>query len=166
MVALPSETAIVLLARAFYAARDTRTPVAAALVAVGLSIAISIALAPALGVVGLALGIAIASWLEAIILLVRLDRRLPTLDVAAIAAGGLLAATCSAAAGAAAWLVLEAGRLVVGPAPGKIGIAGELVVVGLVSAGVYLGFARLLRIPEVPTIVRLLRSALGRGAAA
>jgi hypothetical protein len=39
-------------------------------------------------------------------------------------------------------------------------------VVGLVSAGVYLGFARLLRIPEVPTIVRLLRSALGRGAAA
>jgi putative peptidoglycan lipid II flippase len=166
MVALPSETAIVLLARAFYAARDTRTPVAAALVAVALSIAISIALAPALGVVGLALGIAIASWLEAIILLVRLDRLLPTLDVAAITAGGLLAAICSAAAGAAAWLVLEAGRLIVGPAPGKIGIAGELVVVGLVSVGVYLGCARLLRIPEVPTIVRLLRSALGRGAAA
>ena len=166
MVALPSETAIVLLARAFYAARDTRTPVAAALVAVALSIAISIALAPALGVVGLALGIAIASWLEAIILLVRLDRLLPTLDVAAITAGGLLAAICSAAAGGAAWLVLEAGRLIVGPAPGKIGIAGELVVVGLVSVGVYLGCARLLRIPEVPTIVRLLRSALGRGAAA
>lgn len=166
MVALPSETAIVLLARAFYAARDTRTPVAAALVAVALSIAISIALAPALGVVGLALGIAIASWLEAIILLVRLDRRLPTLDVAAITAGGLLAATCSAAAGAAAWLAFEAGRLVVGPAPGKIGIAGELVVVSVVSVGVYLGFARLLRIPEVPTIVRLLRSALGRGTAA
>jgi putative peptidoglycan lipid II flippase len=166
MVALPSETAIVLLARAFYAARDTRTPVAAALVAVALSIAISIAMAPALGVVGLALGIAIASWLEAIILLVRLDRLLPTLDVAAITAGGLLAAICSAAAGGAAWLVLEAGRLIVGPAPGKIGIAGELVVVGLVSVGVYLGCARLLRIPEVPTIVRLLRSALGRGAAA
>ena len=166
MVALPSETAIVLLARAFYAARDTRTPVAAALVAVALSIAISIAMAPALGVVGLALGIAIASWLEAIILLVRLDRLLPTLEVAAITAGGLLAAICSAAAGGAAWLVLEAGRLIVGPAPGKIGIAGELVVVGLVSVGVYLGCARLLRIPEVPTIVRLLRSALGRGAAA
>ncbi len=166
MVALPSETAIVLLARAFYAARDTRTPVAAALVAVALSVVISIALAPALGVVGLALGIAIASWLEAIILLVQLDRRLPSLDVAAITAGGLVAATCSAAAGAAAWLVLEAGRLVVGPAPGKIGIAGELVVVGLVSVGVYLGFARLLRIPEVPTIMRLLRSALGRGTAA
>ena len=166
MAALPSETAIVLLARAFYAARDTRTPVAAALVAVAVSVAISIALAPSLGVVGLALGIAIASWLEALILLGRLDRRVPTLGVAGISRGGVLAAACAAAAGVGAWLVLEAGRLVLGPAPGKIGIAGELVVVGLVTVGIYLGLARLLRIPEVPTIVRLLRSALGRGPAA
>jgi hypothetical protein len=36
------------------------------------------------------------------------------------------------------------------------------VVVGLVSAGIYLGLARLLRIPEVPMIVRLLRSAVRR----
>ena len=162
MAAIPSETAIVLLARAFYADRDTRTPVAAALVAVVASIAISIALAPALGVVGLALGIAIASWLEAIILFARLDRRVPTLDVASITGGGMVAAACSAAAGAGAWAVLEVGRLVLGSTPGKIGIAGELSVVGLVAAVIYLGCARLLRIQEVPTIVRLLRSALRR----
>jgi putative peptidoglycan lipid II flippase len=166
MVALPSETAIVLLARAFYAARDTRTPVAAALVAVAVSVAISVALAPSLGVVGLALGIAIASWLEALILFALLDRRLPTLDMADILRGGALAGACAAAAGAGAWLVLEAGRLVLGPAPGKIGIAGELAVVGLVTVVLYLGLARLLRIPEVPTIVRLLRSALRRDPAA
>lgn len=166
MAALPSETAIVVLARAFYAARDTRTPVAAALVAVVVSIAISLALAPSLGVVGLALGIALASWLEALILFAWLDRRVPTLDVASITGGGLLAAACSAAAGAGAWLVLEVGRLVVGPTPGKIAIAGELGVVALVAVVVYLGLARLLRIPEVPTIVRLLRSALRRSPAA
>ena len=165
MIALPSETAIVLLARAFYAARDTRTPVAAALVAVALSVIISVVLAPALGVVGLALGIAVASWLESLILLVRLDRLVPALDVAGIARGGGLAAGCAAAAGAGAWVVLEAGRLVLGPAPGKIGIAGELVLVGLVSVGIYLGLARLLRIPEVPMIVRLLRSAVRRAPA-
>jgi putative peptidoglycan lipid II flippase len=163
LVALPSETAIVLLARAFYAARDTRTPVGAALIAVVVSVAISIALAPSLGVVGLALGIAIASWLEALILYARLGRRVPTLDVANITAGGAVAAGCSAAAGAGAWIALELGRLLLGPAPGKIGIAGELVVVGLASLVTYLGCARLLRIPEVPTIVRLLRSAIRRG---
>ena len=152
--------------RSGYAARDTRTPVAAALVAVAVSVAISIALAPSLGVVGLALGIAIASWLEALILFALLDRRVPTLDVASIVRGGGLAAGCATAAGAGAWLVLDVGRLVLGPTPAKIGIAGELGVAALVTAVVYLGLARLLRIPEVPTIVHLLRSALGRGPAA
>ena len=166
MIALPSETAIVLLARAFYAARDTRTPVAVALLAVAVSVAISIALAPSLGVVGLALGIALASWLEALLLFALLGRRVPTLDVVGIVRGGALAAACAVAAGAGVWLVLEVGRLVLGSTPGKIGIAGELGVAGLVSAVVYLGLARLLRIPEVPTIVHLLRSALRRDPAA
>ncbi len=40
LVALPSESAIVLLARVFYAGRDTRTPVAAALLAVAVSVAV------------------------------------------------------------------------------------------------------------------------------
>jgi putative peptidoglycan lipid II flippase len=166
LVALPSETAIVLLARAFYAARDTRTPVVAALAAVALSVAISVALAPSLGVVGLALGIAIASWLEALILFGLLARRVPTLDVAGIARGGLLATACAAVTGAAVWLVLDAGRLALGSTPGKIGIVGELAVAGLATAVVYLGLAWLLRIPEVPTIVRLISSALRRDPAA
>ncbi len=166
LVALPSETAIVLLARAFYAGRDTRTPVVAALAAVVVSVAISIALAPSLGVVGLALGIAIASWLEALILFGLLGRREPTLDVPGIARGGAIAAACAAATGVAVWLVLEAGRLVLGPTPGKIGIAGELAVAGIATAAVYLGLARLLRIPEVPMIMRLISSALRRDPAA
>jgi putative peptidoglycan lipid II flippase len=166
LVALPSETAIVLLARAFYATRDTRTPVAAALLAVAVSVALSIALAPSLGVVGLALGIAIASWFEAVALFILLNRRVPALDIVDIARGGALAAACAAAAGAGAWLAVEAGGLVLGPAPGKIGIAGELGVAGFVTLGIYLGLARLLKIPEVPTIVHLLRSALRRDGAA
>ena len=63
-------------------------------------------------------------------------------------------------------VVLDAGRLVLGSTPGKIGIAGELAVAGLATAVVYLGLARLLRIPEVPTIVRLIGSALRRAPAA
>ena len=130
------------------------------------SIAISIALAPALGVVGLALGIAIASWLEAIILFARLDRRVPTLDVAGIPAAGWWLPPAAAALARGPGSCWRRDALVLGPAPGKIGIAGELAVGGLAGGLVYLGLARLLRFPEVPTIVRLLRSALRRDPAA
>ena len=168
LVALPSETAIVILARAFYAMRDTRTPVAAALLAVVVSIAISILVAPALGAPGLALGIAIASWFETVALVVLLDRRVPALHVGALVRAIALFAACGALAGATLWAVLAGAHAMITPGPGRlvsvIANALELAVGGLAGGLVYLGLARFLRIPEVPTIVHLLRSALRRDA--
>ena len=170
LVALPSETAIVVLARAFYAMRDTRTPVAAALLAVVVSIAISIVVAPTLGAPGLALGIAIASWFEAAALVILLHRRVPPLQVGALLRAIALFAVCGAIAGAALWAVLAGAHAIVTPGPGRLVTvivnALELALGGLVGGLVYLGLARLLRIPEVPTIVHLLRSALRRDLAA
>jgi len=170
LVALPSETAIVVLARAFYAMRDTRTPVAAALLAVVVSIAISIVVAPTLGAPGLALGIAIASWFEAAALVILLHRRVPPLQVGALLRAITLFAVCGAIAGAALWAVLAGAHAIVTPGPGRLVTvivnALELALGGLVGGLVYLGLARLLRIPEVPTIVHLLRSALRRDPAA
>ena len=53
-----------MLARAFYARQDTRTPVLAALVAVAVDIAFAVALVGPFGVVGLAAAIAIGAWVE------------------------------------------------------------------------------------------------------
>ncbi len=166
LVALPSESAIVVLARAFYALRDTRTPVAAALLAVVISIAISVVAGPRLGPPGLAIAIAIASWVEALLLLVLLGGRLPTLRIAQIAGAMLGFAACAVLAAATLWAVKAGADAMVGSTPGKIVLALELALGGLAGGFVYLGSARLLRIPEGPTIVRLLATALRRGTTA
>ncbi len=164
-VALASESAIVILARAFYAARDTRTPVAAALVAVVISIAVSVVVAPTMGAPGLAAGIAIGSWGETVVLLILLDRRVPALHLGAIVRGVALFVGCAVAGTLALGGVFVVAEGIVGASPGKIVLAIELAVGGLAGGLAYLGVAWLLHIPEVPDIIRLVTSALRRGPA-
>ena len=67
--ALPSEAMIIVLSRAFFAARNTWIPVAAALVSVVVAVGTAALLIGPLGIFGLALGVTVASWVEAILLL-------------------------------------------------------------------------------------------------
>ena len=60
---------IIVLSRAFFAARDTWIPVGAALVSVVVAVGTAALLIGPLGILGLALGVAVASWVEAILLL-------------------------------------------------------------------------------------------------
>src|SRR5262249_7098120 len=71
LLGLPAHGLIAVLARAFYADQETRTPVAGALIAVAINVVVSVATAPSLGIRGLALGIALGAWVEAIFLLLR-----------------------------------------------------------------------------------------------
>jgi putative peptidoglycan lipid II flippase len=64
------------LTRAFYAMQDTRTPVAVSVSAVALNIVLSWALSREMGYQGLALALSIASTLEALALIVILQRRI------------------------------------------------------------------------------------------
>jgi putative peptidoglycan lipid II flippase len=165
-LALPAETAIVVLARAFFAGRDTTVPVATALLGATVSVAISVVTVGRLGVFGLALGISVASWLEALLLLAMLERRLPAVQVVGVLRGIVLFAILGALAGAVLRLTVSGIGTLLGPDPGKIGLAIELAGAALVGGLVYLGLAIVLRVPEVPTIVRLLRGGLGRAAGA
>jgi putative peptidoglycan lipid II flippase len=65
-----------LLARAFYALQDTRTPVTISAVAVGVNIALDLLLIEPLGIGGLALATAIAGLTQMVLLLTVLERRL------------------------------------------------------------------------------------------
>ncbi len=162
LIALPSESAIVILARVFYAGRDTRTPVAAALLAVAVSVAVSVATVGPMGLPGLALGIAVASWVEAIVLVVLLERRMPALEVMALVRGLGTIVLAAIVSGAVLWAVLAGLDGAIGAAPGKIVLAAELAAASLAGGIAYLGMALLLRIPEVSTITRLLLSAVRR----
>ncbi len=58
-----------ILARAYYASRDTTTPVALTLVSIGANVVLAVALAPTMGINGLALANSIATLAEAALLL-------------------------------------------------------------------------------------------------
>ncbi len=76
---LTAHSLIAVLARSFYALKDTATPVGAALLAVVANIVIANLLVGRLGLNGLAAAIAISAWLETMVLVVLLVRRVPGL---------------------------------------------------------------------------------------
>lgn len=164
---LAAHAAVIVLAPAFYAGKDTRTPVAAGILYVIITIGVSLITVGSLGLSGLALGTAIGAWAEASVLLVLLWRLAPSLPVWALvrsAAGFIVGAVI---AGAAAYATAG----VVGGAfgrvdPSKVSLVVEVLVAGAAGLAAYVAFSVVTGIPELRASIDLLRSALRRGAKA
>src|SRR5207237_7691542 len=110
IVALPSESLTAMLARGFYADRDTKIPVVAAVLAVAINTSVAIVAVGTLGVAGVSLGIVLGSWVETALLAATLRRRRPTFDLGSIAAAAMpivIAAAIGAVAAFAALLGLD-----------------------------------------------------------
>ena len=162
LVGLPAHASIAVLARAFYARQDTRTPVLAAVLAVVINVALGIAFAGPFGLPGLAIAIAIAAWIEAAFLLIVLGRHVPTFE-----RGAILRVLTEAfvAAGAAAFVAVGVVGALGGfmePGSGKIAILAGTVLATVVGSVVYVGIALVLRIPELPSIVGLVTDQIRR----
>lgn len=162
LLGLPAHAAIAVLARAFYARQDTRTPVAAAVFAVAVNTTLGVVLVGPAGLPGLALAIAIAAWLEAGALLVVLGRRVPTFEPLGVlrilvesAAAGLAAAAVALVAAAALGSLLE-------PGAAKVSMLVGLAIASLAGGAAYLAISVALRIPELPTIVGLVTDQIRR----
>jgi putative peptidoglycan lipid II flippase len=131
-VGLPFFSVVNLIVRAFYAVKDTRTPVRVAIVDFCINIAVSLILIRTLGVVGIVLASTTAIVAQTLLLDRALVRRLPAMRLAPIlpSLGKVLAAAAAMAAVVALGL---AGVRSVAPA----GAAGNAVAVAvLVPAGV------------------------------
>jgi putative peptidoglycan lipid II flippase len=76
LIGLAAHASIAVLARAFYARQDTLTPVLVAVAAVATNTTLAIVLVGPLGLGGIALAIALAAWLEAVVLLAILRLRI------------------------------------------------------------------------------------------
>ncbi len=72
---LAGHALVQILARAYYASRDTTTPVALTLVSIGANVVLSVALAPTMGINGLALANSVATLGEAALLILLLAPR-------------------------------------------------------------------------------------------
>ncbi len=162
MFGLAAHSLIAVLARAFYARQDTRTPVAAGLVAVVVNTILSILLAPRIGLPGIGLAIAIGAWLEMGILLVLLRRRVAELSLRPVVLVAIRSLFATIVATGVAF-ALHGGLVLIGaPDPGILGLVVRITVVGGAGLGVYAGTAALLRIPELPSIVGVMADLLRR----
>ena len=163
-LALASESLIAILARAFYASRDTLTPVIAAVLAVAINVSLAIVLVGRLELAGIGLAIAVGSWAEAGFLLGTLARRVTGFAVGEVVRSGAVALVCAVAASLVAWAAMNVLEDAIGPEPPRLVLLGELAVATSLAGLAYLGLSRALRIPEVGTIVRLMSDALRRPA--
>ncbi len=155
LVALVPEAMIAVLARAFYAGKDTLTPVLAALASVVVDVVLALLLVDRLGLGGLALAIGLGSCLEAGLLLVLLRRRVGEFDLAAVGRGGLLFAGGAALAAGAAWLASGAVRTIA-PGPGLERVVLQLGVASALAGLTYGLYALALRVPELEYLADLL----------
>jgi putative peptidoglycan lipid II flippase len=165
LIGVAAHALIAVLARAFYARQDTRTPVAAAILAVVINCSLAFVFIDPLGLPGLALAIAIAAWIEALVLLWLLKRRVPTLELGGLARIAIEAALGTALATIVALLVMGGIENLIGRSPGRILLSAEGVGVAAAFGLSYLAISLALRIPELPTIVAVMVDLVRRGAA-
>jgi putative peptidoglycan lipid II flippase len=160
-VGLAAHAMVAILAPAFYAGRDTVTPVVAAVVAVAVNVAVAVALVGPYGLRGLAAAITAGAWVEALLLLVLLGRRFPEIHLGALARSLAVVLPGALAAGLAALVVLA---WLDGPGPlaaSKVELAVQLVLAGAAAGGVFLAYAALLRLDELHTL-RLILAEVAR----
>jgi putative peptidoglycan lipid II flippase len=164
LLALPGEGLNTILVRAFYANRDTRTPALAAILAVVLNVTGAWFAVNVLGwgLAGIGAGIALGSTVEATLLALLLRREIPAFDPAPIIQAGIPAGIAAIAAGlVAAGTVVLAGPSLTGLGTSTRALV-ELVLGGGLGGVTYLALARVLRVPELGLIMRLMSDTLSR----
>ncbi|HEV8516053.1 MAG TPA: murein biosynthesis integral membrane protein MurJ [Candidatus Limnocylindrales bacterium] len=160
---LAAHAMIVVLARAFYAGKDTRTPVLAALLSVAVNVVVSVLTVGSLGLSGLALGIAAGAWVEAALLTTLLWQRTKAIRIDVLGRAASEFALGAALAGLAALVVIRLTDGLVGTEPGKIALALQSGLAASVGGSLYLAYGWFLRIPELRTLLELTRSTLRGG---
>jgi putative peptidoglycan lipid II flippase len=164
LAGLCAHSVIAVLARAFYALKDTKTPVLAALGAVIANIVLANLLVGPLGLNGLAAAIAISAWLETLVLVVLLRGRVPGYGEGVRYVGGVLLRTLvvAGAGGVVAWLVHQALLGTWGEDPGFVLVVVRAAIASLAGGLVIVAGALALRITELRTIVGIVVDLLRR----
>ena len=160
---LVAHVLIALLAPIFYAGKDTRTPVTAALLAVAVDIVGAALLFPFFHLQGLALAIGLGAWAEVAMLLYLIERRVG-FDLAPIGRGVAAFLPGAALASGAA---LAVDRLFAALTHNSASIPALFLELGLAATaglGAYAAWARILRLTELAEAMELARTLTRRRA--
>jgi len=161
LLGLVAHVLIALLAPIFYAGKDTRTPVTAALAAVAVDVVAAIVLFPFMHLEGLALAIGLGAWAEVFLLVIFMERRIG-FDLRPIAwhAIAFVGGACVAAAA-----TMLAARYVENSMGGPVLVVqiAQIAAGGLAGMVTYLAWSKVFRLPELDAALALARTLLGRG---
>ena len=164
LAGLVAHVLISLLAPIFYAGKDTRTPVGAALLAVAVDVVAAALLYPPFGLEGLALAIGLGAWAEVSALFYFLRHRM-AFDLRPLARTVAYAVPGASISSAAALGVDRAITNAVGGPMAAPLLAVDLGAAGLAGVAVYLIWSRIVRMPELASSIQLARTILRRGSA-
>jgi putative peptidoglycan lipid II flippase len=158
LLALPAEGMITILVRAFYANRDTLTPVVAAVFAVAINIVVAVTAVHTLGLglTGIAIGIPLGSWAELMLLFFVLNRRVRTFHLWPVVWSVVTALLAAALAALTAAVVERPVADALQSISTNVAALAGLVLAGSAGALVYVGASLALKVPELPLIGRLL----------
>lgn len=158
-LALFAYSAVKILVPVFYALNDTRTPVRSSIITVAAKIAVNFALIRPLGYIGLALATTLASWLNFLLLLRRLNRCLPSRPGWRETWTYLRIAFASAVMGLIAFWLYQAVALLL-PVEDSLGLAAALglaILAGMLST---IPLLRVFRVQEAGQLMNLIREKL------
>ncbi|MBI2909917.1 MAG: murein biosynthesis integral membrane protein MurJ [Chloroflexi bacterium] len=158
---LPAAGLDQLLIFAFYARRNTVTPVLVGVFGIGVYLVVALALLKPMGMPGLALANSVQWISHALVMLVLLWRGLAGLTGFGIGATGLKVLTASAVMGATLLAVMPGLEGVLKPASGTAGLMVYLALLCGGGALVYGGALALLRVREVGVIWGMIGAKLG-----
>jgi putative peptidoglycan lipid II flippase len=158
---LAGHALIQILTRAYYASKDTRTPLALTLVSIGTNIVLSVLLAPLYGINGLALANSIATLAEAVLFFVLLAPR-ARLRIVGLGTASLKVVAASLLMGIAMFAFIRATNITVDLQQTKVGLALQTAVAIAVGVLAYVGAATVFRVSELAEITAAVRSRIGR----
>ena len=155
-ISMIAQGLILLLLRSFYALENTKTPLLGSLVLLIVNIVSSLALAPSLGVKGLALALTLGSFAQFLFLWLTLRGRLPILRThdRGVAISVLKVLGSSLVAALATREALYLMDPYVNTYTG-VGVLSQTIVASVVGIGFYVVISLLLRSPELGAIKKL-----------
>jgi putative peptidoglycan lipid II flippase len=156
LIGLAAHALIAVLARAFYARQDTLTPVLVAVAAVVANTTLAVVLVGPLGLGGIALAIAIAAWMEALVLLFILRTRVEGLRIGELVRVAIQALVGTGVAGALAFGTAAVIGSAIGPDPSALLLILDIAVVSAIFSVAYATVSIVLRIPELASIVEVM----------
>ena len=153
LIGLPAHAGLDVLSRAFYARRDTRTPVLGVVLSMAITIAVANALVPRLGLPALGLALSAGTWIEAALLAFILHRHEPAFDLRGIVSVLVRCLVGAGVAAIAAMAVLTGWGLVVPGETGKLGILFQAILATIAGGLAYVASSLALRVPELGAMV-------------